>query len=179
MLVAVFIISVALRAEAELKLRVCKLCPAADSAFMLSDLILTAVYGVESTAHIVIYGFFKGIPPVYLMGRKTGDIFRTQVEDQEIQERYNDNTLPVPGTLEELPEYQHSVKDGKILDLQGYEKIQHYLHIRIACRKGKEKGHIDVICGYPGGKTVAVAFRRIGKEPYPDKINYKGADQGK
>ena len=118
MLAAIFVVAVAFGAETEFQFRIGELRPAADRAFMLCNgRTLPSVYRMEPAPHIGIRGPSEAVPPVHLMGSKAGKILCAKVKDQKIQKRYQDHSPSVPGALDKLPEYQHPVQYGQILDL--------------------------------------------------------------
>ncbi len=89
MVLAVFIISVALRAEAKLEVISVKLGPATDRAFVLGY----PAVGRGITGSFRLCLFFKLRSPVNLSRRKPLNIVGPQKEQDEIKERSNNGNL--------------------------------------------------------------------------------------
>ena len=89
MILTIFIVSVALRAEPKLQVIPIKLCPATDRTFVLGDPAIGR--GIPRSFRLCL--LFKLRSPVNLTRRKPLNINGSQKEDEEIKERSYDGNL--------------------------------------------------------------------------------------
>ena len=137
MILAVFIISVALGTESELQTRIIQFRTAAYR---------TAMMRAVGISHMRSGLLFEFCFPCLFPRAESFEIPRGQEKNNKIQEGRANCHPDADAALRKSYPARTTYTRGHPFHFNRQNKIQHYLHIRINSRKRQENGHGNIVC---------------------------------
>ena len=133
-ILTVFIIAVAFRAEPEFQFGIAVACPPADRTFMLGN-----------PGRRLFYCPPVSCLPFHRMQIRDLMPHECEEKDRKIQQRHDDRDLCPKIADEKAVGEEGHIQIGKPFDLDRYQEHEQQLHVRVQECKSQEQGHIDVV----------------------------------